>query len=72
MAYTKQPRSLPVIDKPNKAESFSVQQIKIGNPEEDEINDSLFSIYYSLSNLYTKLQRLNSVIIQQKEKGRRK
>ena len=72
MTFTKQPRSLPVIDKPDRenAESFPVQLVKTGNPTTAEINYGLTLIHGSLSNLYTKLRKLNAVLIQQKqEKG---
>ena len=72
MTYTKQPRSLPVINNPGdkNTEYLPVLPVNTGNPEDDNINDSVISIYYSLSKLYTKLQKLNSVLIQHKQEGK--
>ena len=42
------------------------------NEEKDEINDDISSIYHSLDILYTKLQRLNFLLIEEKKKGERK
>ena len=70
MTYTIQSRSLPVINAPSviNTEYLPVLPVNTGNPEEDKINDSVISIYYSLSKLYTKLQKLNTILIQQKHK----
>jgi len=63
MTYTKQPCSFSVFTGPvKKAKTFPVQPIKTGDPETDEINDIIRSIYCSLSYLLTKLQELNSAI----------
>ena len=61
MIYTKQPRSLPVIDKPEKlnTEIIAIQPFKTDDSKADEINKDLVSIQFGLSSLYTKLQELN-------------
>ena len=74
MTFTKQPRSLPVTDKPDRenAGPLHLQLVKTGNPTEAEINDSLTSIQFSLSKLYTKLLKLNAALLilkKQQEKG---
>ena len=59
--HTKQESSLSVFSGPN------AEKDKI-----NEINDSVNSIYHNLSILYAKLQRLNFLMAQEKEKGERK
>ena len=69
MTYTKQPRSIPGIDKTDRenAEPLHFQQIKTGHFAVDEMNDNISSIQCGLSNLYMKLLKLNAVLIQQKQ-----
>ena len=72
MTFTKQSRFLPGIGGVNleNAELLSFQ-LKTGHSTVDEMNDSLNSIQCGLSNLYTKLLKLNAALIMQnqQEKG---
>ena len=58
MTYTKQTRSLPVVDKHNQ--------------QNDKNKKILSSIYHGFNNLFIKLQRLNSVVIQPKPEEKEK
>ena len=72
LTYTKQPRSLPAVDEPVKinTDTLAVQPVKTGDSNKDEINNDLISIYYGLNELYVKLQKINSRLIQyEKEKN---
>ena len=72
MTYTKQPRSLPVIDVPSAKNTVYLPElpVKTDNLEEDNVSEDVISIYHSLSKLYTKLQKLNSALIQHKQEGK--
>ena len=73
MTYTRQSHSLPIVNGSDyiKNETFSAQHVTTESPEADEIINNLFTIQRGLNDLYIKLQRLNYVLIRnrQKEKG---
>ena len=71
MTFTKQPRSLPIMDDPDSKsiQSFSICPAKAADTETAEIVKGLFSVQCGLNDLYKKLNKLNSLIIQHKEKG---
>ena len=72
MTYTKQPRSLPVVDKNiiENTDSSALQPLRTDSPEVEELRENLLSIHCGLNTLYTKLIKLNAVIEQHKEQDK--
>ena len=72
LTYTKQPRSLPAIEKANieNTETVTIQPVKTGNSNQDEIKKNLISIQFELNNLYVKLKKINSKLIYHKKGGK--